>query len=66
MDNNDIEDTYDKMSSLIDEGSLSSSSPPPIENNKPLDIIPTKKAIGRIRTAVGKSIVFKSVTYPKL
>ncbi|XP_065200297.1 clusterin-associated protein 1 homolog [Planococcus citri] len=53
MDSNAMEDADDKMSSLIDEGSLSSSTPPPVPNNKPPDaIMNAKKTIGRIRTAV--------------
>lgn len=51
---NETEDTFDKMSSPLDEGSLSSSTPPPAPIIKPADaLVNAKKSIGRIRTAIG-------------
>lgn len=58
LEANDQDDTLDKMSSLVDDGSLSSPSPPPAPAlpKKPVEATSTvKKSVGsRIRTAVGE------------
>ena len=59
MDTNEQEDTLDKMSSLVDDESLSSSSPTPVppSSKKPVEgrplVAPKRPHISWIRTAIG-------------
>lgn len=59
LDVNDQDETLDKIPSIAEDGSLSSSSPPPsILPQKAVDASPNikKPVADRIRTAVGKYI----------